>query len=148
MKKILILFITFITSCSYQPLYTNKNLINFEFKKITIQGDKNIGYQILSSLPFKENNLSLNENVLLIESNYKIIETSKNSKGQVTTYKSQIVTKIVIKNNNEVIKSKNFDENFNYNHKDNNYNLIEYQNEIKDNLINKITENIFLYMQL
>ena len=148
MKKFLLIFIFLLSECGYQPIYISKNLSDIEFFKITLEGDADINRKVVGSLSFKENNLQDSLNSLLIKSSYKIIETSKSSKGQVESYKSQIILNFIIIDGNEVISRKNFSKEFSYNIKDNKFELIRYQNEIKDNLINKIVEDIILYMNI
>ena len=148
MKKLLLIFIFLLSECGFQPIYTNKSLDNVEFFKITLEGDADINRKIVESLSFKENELQDTLNSLLIKSSYIISETSKNSKGQVESYKSQIILSLIIKDNNKVIESKNFSKEFSYNTKDNKFELVRYQNEVKENLIFKIIEDIILYMNI
>lgn len=149
MKIIFNFFILlFLTSCGYQPIYLNKDLKNYEFKEIISNGDLDINKQIIQSALFKEDKLNYSLNKLFIESEYKIEETSKNKKGQIESYISQITIKINIRNNEDIEKSKVFTEEFFYNNKNTKFELIEYQNEIKNNLITKILESIILYMNI
>ena len=148
MKKFLLIFIFLLSECGYQPIYISKDLKDVEFFKITLEGDADINRKVVGSLSFKENNLQDSLNSLLIKSSYKIIETSKSSKGQVESYKSQIILNFIITDGNEVVNSKNFSKEFSYNIKDNKFELIRYQNEVKDNLIDKIVEDIILYMNI
>ena len=87
MKKILILFIFLIASCDYQPIYVNKNLKNFVFQKINLEGDISINRKIVNSISLEENSSDEKLNEILISSNFNILETSKNSKGQTETYR-------------------------------------------------------------
>ena len=146
MKKFLLIFIFLLSECGYQPIYLNKNLEDIEFNKITLEGNADINRKIIGSLSFKENKLNDKLNNLLIKSSYKITETSKNSKGQIESYKSQISLNLIIKDGKKVISSKNFFKEFSYNNKDNKFELVRYQNEVKDNLIYKIIEDIILYL--
>jgi hypothetical protein len=148
MKKFLLIFIFLLSECGYQPIFLNKNLNDTEFYKITLEGDADINRKIIESLFFKENELKDTLNSLLIKSSYKIIGTSKNSKGQIESYKSQIILNLIIKDGKKVISDKNFLKEFSYNVKDNKFELVRYQNEIKDNLIYKIIEDIILYMNI
>lgn len=148
MKKILLIFIFFLTSCNYQPIYVNKNLNNIEFSKIIIEGEKDINRKIINSLSLKENEFDDTLNNLLIESSYEIQETSKNSKGQVQSYRSIIKINLIINNKKELVLKKNFLKDFSYANKDNKSELIQYQNDIKNNLINKIIEDIILFINL
>ena len=91
MKKILIIIIFFINSCGYQPIYINKDTDSLEFSKISLIGDKDINRKILNSLNISENSSNMLEKQLMLETSYKIDETSKNSKGQIASYRSQII---------------------------------------------------------
>ena len=148
MRKIIFIFIFFLSSCGYQPIYLNKNLKDVEFNKITIEGDTEINKKILNSISLKENKSNNSLNNLIIQSSYNIEETSKNSKGQVDSYKSKLVVTLIIKNKEDSISDKSFLKEFSYNSKDNKFELVQYQNEIKNNLINKIIEDIVLYLSI
>ncbi len=148
MKKFLLIFAFILTSCGYQPIYINKSLNNVEFSKITIDGDPDINRKIINSLSFKENEFNETLNNLLIESSYEIQETSRNSKGQVQTYRSIIVVNLMINNNKKTILNKTFLKDFSYANKNNKFELVQYQNDIKNNLINKIIEDIILFINL
>ena len=148
MKKILLIFIFLLSQCGYQPIFVNENINNMEFYKITHNGDVEINRKILGSLSFKENKLKDTLNSLLINSSFEVIETSKNSKGQVESYKSKIFLNLIISNKKRIITNKNFVKEFSYNVKKNRFELVRYQNEIKDNLIDKIIEDIILYISL
>jgi hypothetical protein len=146
MKKLIIILIFLTVSCGYKPIYSKNDQVILEFNKIITNGNIRINKQIVNSFIFKEN-LSSNQE-LSLTTTYNIEETSKNSKGQVETYRSIINTQLIIKKDDKVFKSKNFVSEFSYNNKDNKYDLVKYQNEIKNNLINKLTEEIILFLKL
>ena len=50
--------------------------------------------------------------------------------------------------NKKILKNQNFVEDFTYANYENKSDLIEYQREIKNNITNKIIEEILLYMNL
>ena len=148
MRKILLIFLFLLAECGYQPIYENKNLVDIEFYKITLEGNEDINRKVIGSLSLNENKLNTALNNLLIKSKFEIRETSKNSKGQVESYKSQITLNLVITNKKKLIASKNFLKEFSYNTKNNKFDLVQYQNEIKNNLIKEIVEDIILYMNI
>ena len=148
MKKLFILILFFITSCGYQPLYVNKNNSNLVFNKIELFGDKEINRRIISFISIKEDKSEEKLNQLVLRSNEDIIETSKDSKGRVATLKTTVEIKLVILDGNQIIKEKTFNENFSYNNKDNKFDLTKYQNEIKNNLVDKIIEQMSIYLSL
>ena len=148
MKKFLFIFILFITSCGYQPININQNQENFIFKKITSGGEREINQKIINTLNIKEDtNLILNKE-LFLKSKLDIEKTSKNYKGQVTSYRSNATVDLTIKINNQTVKNKKFIQDFTYNSLDNKFDLTQYQNEVKKDIINKIIEEIIIYMNL
>mgnify|MGYP001416961548 CR=1 FL=1 len=148
MKKILIFCVFFLVSCNYQPIYQNTDLDKIEFLKITLEGDQDINRKIINSLSLKENEYDDTLNELRIKSSYEIQETSKNSKGQVQSYRSQIIVNLDIKNKGKSILNKDYVEDFSYANKDNKFELVQYQDEIKNNLINKVIEDVILFLKL
>tara|TARA_B100000902_G_scaffold89313_1_gene93122 strand:- start:234 stop:683 length:450 start_codon:yes stop_codon:yes gene_type:complete len=148
MKKILLLLIFLITSCGYKPIYLNSDLQNFKFSKILIQGNREINKAITNSISFKEDEMDQSLGELVLNSSYDIIETAKNSKGQVESYRSKIFVNIKIMNNDEIIKERNFFEEFSYNTKKNKFDLVQYQKQVQDNLIKEVIRDINIYLNL
>ena len=148
MKKYLYILIIIISGCGYTPIYKNQNVNNFEFKNITLQGDSVLNNRIVKTLNIKKNYLNKNLYEIMIKSEYLINETSKNSKRNVESYRSSITAHIVILNNGEEIKSKKFIKNFSYNTKDNKFELVKYQNQIKNNLLQEIISEIILFLNI
>ena len=148
MKKILLAFILILYGCGYQPIYINKNLNNLEFKEIILKGEKDLNRIIVDSLSLKENKSNLLLNSIQITTDTLVEETSKNSKGQAQTYRTIITTKLLITNNEEIIKNKTFMEDFSYNSRDNKFELVEYQDEVRDDIIKKIIEEIVIYLSI
>ena len=77
---------------------------------------------------------------------YNIEETSKNSLGQITTLRSTINVNFTTRNENKNIETRNFSKNFSYQNKENKFELINYQNNIKNNLITELIQDIRLYL--
>ena len=147
MKKIFFILLFFISSCGYQPLYQNKDLENFKFRKITLTGDNYINKRVTDTISIQENNEAKNKKELFISSSSEIQETSKNSKGQVESFRIIITVNLkIINKTNQDTQSKNFIKEFTYNNKQNKFELIEYQNSIKDDLIDKIINEIIIYL--
>ena len=145
MKKILIIFF-FITACGYQPLYIVKNEILFE--KITLTGDKKINRKIVSTSAIKKGSKGNLNNEIILDTNKNIIITSRDIKGQPATFKSSIEVKLTIIQHGKIFREKIFNESFDYNNIENKYDLSTYQNDVEDNLIDKIVEDIIIYINL
>ena len=148
MKKIFILFLFLVTSCGYQPQYKiGSNSENFEIRGVSFTGDTKLSEKIFLKLPItiKENNQELN--MLIIDSKKEIQETSKNSKGQVTSFRTSITIDIKFQDENrDIKKQKLIKKEFSYNTDENKFKLKEYQKKIDENLIDRIIEDIILHI--
>ena len=148
MKKILLILFFIVTACGYEPLYKTKNEIDkINISDIEISGDITLGRKILSKLPVKIiKDKSLNK--LILDSNKNIIETSKNSQGQIASYRTTVIVKLSLLNNKDnLIKERTISKDFLYNTIENKFKLKEYQIEVENNLINKIIEDINIYLK-
>ena len=148
MKKFLIIIVFFISSCGYQPLYIKNNDSELIFKEINLLGSKHINRKIVSFVSIKEEKNNDKLNNLTLKSDENIDETSKDSKGKVSTFKTNIEVRLTISDKNGIIREKVFFKDFSYNNKDNKFDLIEYQKEIKNNLIDKIIEEIIVFFKI
>ncbi len=148
MKKIFFILL-FLTSCGYQPIYVNKNLESIEFREIDLIGEKDINKKIINSLSVKENKENDNLNTLLISSSSLIEETVKNKEGQVKSFKTIVSVNLEIKNiKNNINQRKKFLKEFTYTNKQNKFELVDYQNTVKNDLVDKIISEIILYLNL
>ena len=66
----------------------------------------------------------------------------------MTTFKTIVKIKLTILNENETIKERVFNESFSYNNKNNKFDLSKYQSEVKNNLVDKIIEQMNIYLSL
>jgi hypothetical protein len=147
MKKIFFILL-FLSSCGYQPLYTNQNQKNFVYEKVTLIGDKVLNRKIISALNVKEKKDSDLIDEIIFDIKKITLETSKDEKGQVASYRTSISLNLTIKNQNNVLKTNVFTEDFSYNTMSNKFDLVEYQREIENNLLNKIIDNLIIYLNL
>ena len=116
MKKTFFILLFFISSCGYQPIYLNKSLKNFEFKKVNLDGDNYVNRKIINILSIKEN--VQKENKLVILSEVLVEPTSKDSKGKVKSFRTFISVNFEIKNaEDNTIRKKKFLKSFTYNNK-------------------------------
>ncbi len=144
MKNILIIFLLILYSCGYQPLYkSDKKTKNVNINEIIYSGDQKINKEVYSKLSaiFIKNDESLNK--LSLESKKDITITSKNSKGQALSYRTNIIVKIfIINSNDDIINQKTVEKNFSYKADENKFKFKEYQKKIEEKLINRIVEDI------
>jgi hypothetical protein len=137
-----------VTSCGYQPIYKmDQNIDALKIKEIKLTGDKTLGEKISKGLSLKIINNNKSSNKLEIDSQINITETSKNSKGQITSYRTTISTIVsIIDSNNNLVKKKSVSKQFSYNVLANKFKLKEYQEEVENNLINQIIRDIKIYL--
>ena len=146
MKKIFILFLLIVNACGYQPIYkVNKVPNDIKIQNAELTGNKNISNQIFSKLPFiiDKNNKLLEK--IVIDSNKDIIEASKDSKGQVTSYKIILSVKYKkLNKDNIIIEEKDFKKQFSYNADSNKFNLKEYEFKVEKSLIDRVVEDFII----
>jgi hypothetical protein len=150
MKKIVLLFcFWFLLGCSgYQPIFSSKNsafyiedLESLNNNKISKQiNSKLIGYKIKDSNKKKYN--------LKVSSKKNIEVVSRDSKGNSQLYKMLINVSVTVMSNQEIIKKIDLQKSFKYSNSNNKFNLNRYKKEIEKNLINKITEELILRLQI
>jgi len=142
----LILLIILLSACDYKPIYSNKN-INFSIKEINTKNQNRLVTKLKNNLKIYFINTNIEKNyVLNIESKQNKKITSKDTSGNAKTHSLEIIVKLKVFNNKKVIADKKFIEVFNYNTQENKFNLSQYEKNISTNLINKISENIIIYL--
>ena len=146
MKKTIFIILFFLVSCGYQPIYLSKNIGQFEYSEIILSGDDKINKKILSALSIKENKENQNENKLYLSNTLKVEPTSKNTIGQSISFRTTLSVNLKIENNNKIIENRGFIKEFSYNNKENKFELVEYQNSIKNNLITQVIDEIAIYL--
>ena len=147
-KKITLLFvICLIWSCGYQPIYLKKNNLEQKIKTITLNGEQKINKTILTSLGVKVDKNLLAGHSLILKSLKRIDVISKDKNGNPSAYKTSIIVDVSLTEKERIIKQKEFVSTFTYNASDNKFNLSQYQKNIELNLINEISEKIFIYLR-
>ena len=148
LKKItLLLLLCFFWSCGYEPLYLKKNDLKQTIKVVNIDGNQKINKFILSSLGIKEDKDLLTGYNLTLKSSKKIDIISKDKTGNPSTYRTSIIVNFSLTNEETIVKQKEFNSSFTYNNSQNKFDLSQYQKNIELNLINEISEKIFIYLR-
>ena len=148
MKKIIFIVIALfmLNNCGYTPINSSKN--NNFYIEISQKDRNKLNSKIENNIKKYSNQNSENTIKLEISSNKKIDVTSKDSKGDPLKFQMTVSLNINIlsKNNYKINKTKSFFSNFNYNNNSNKFSLKQYEKEIEDILINKITEESIMYL--
>ena len=145
-KSILLILLFFIlANCGFEPIYSSKKS-NFNIGEIKITNKNRFNTIIENNLRNISNNESQNIFDLIINSERKIIVSSKDAKGNPQLLTMIISVEIQIIKNKVIKNTKNFSENFSYSNNSNKFSLAQYEKDIEKNLINKIIENINTYL--
>ena len=102
---------------------------------------------IVSSLGIKEDKNSTSGYALILKSSKKIDVISKDKTGNPSVYRSSIIVNFSLTNDDTIIKQKEFNSSFTYNNTESKFDLSQYQKNIEINLINEISEKIFIYLR-
>ena len=135
-KKITIFLLLFLSSCGYQAMYSEKNIINYDFSisELTFIGTRDINIKLKTKLS-KYTLVEKDKNFILeITSTDERIIAAKDVAGDATSYKIiiKIKAKVVLANN--LVKNLEIVEDFTYDNIENRLDLKQYEREIKINL--------------
>ena len=135
-KKITIFLLLFLSSCGYQAMYSEKNIINYDFSisELTFIGTRDINIKLKTKLS-KYTLVEKDKNFILeITSTDERMIAAKDVAGDATSYKIiiKIKAKVVLANN--LVKNLEIVEDFTYDNIENRLDLKQYEREIKINL--------------
>ena len=145
MKKIncILIFLFLLSGCNYEPIYSVKgkkfSIINFEIKN-----KNSLTSQITRSLRVYKNLEGEKQYNLEIDAKKNKVVTSKDSRGNIKSYRLIIECNYKIFEKDKNTKSKKIIESFNFNNSDNKFELRKYEVSIQKDLMTKIIENIVL----
>ena len=145
-KQVLFIILILLHSCGFNQIYSTKDS---NYKVISFE--KNIDNNLTSYIQNSINMLS-NENAqksfnIKFEFNEIIEVILKNSKGNPLKNRINISVDLYLYDSSKnLISSKTFNENFEYNISDNKLNLREYEKNIKLNLVDEITQQILIFL--
>ena len=149
MKKniIILLLITTLTSCGYEPIYLKKNNLDLSIKDYELLGNKAINRKIVSLLNLKKSNKEKSWYTLKLDSKKLIESVAKNKAGDTTIFKLTLNIELILSQNDKLVKEKNFITSFTYNNIKNKFDLLQYQKNIEKNLIDKLSEEIIIFLK-
>tara|TARA_B100000945_G_scaffold113910_1_gene90337 strand:- start:1496 stop:1957 length:462 start_codon:yes stop_codon:yes gene_type:complete len=144
--KSIILFLI-VSACGYNPIFS-KNNSKFKLISINLEGDKRINRIINGKLESFSNNINAEKNYRLkIKTNIKKNIVSKDTKGNTDTLSLDINVFLILEDSNQNKSKKNFIKSISYNNIDNKFELSNYEKSIKDNMAEKISEEMLIYIQ-
>ena len=145
-KIILILMFFSITNCGYEAIYSKKDSVNFSIKNVKLAGNKNINREIVSLLNIKKSDENKNRYNLELNSNKNTTIIAKDKTGKATIYRVTLSVDAILSDDVSTIKKKNFITSFTFNNLQNKFELLQYQKNIEESLINNIAEQITIFI--
>ena len=144
-NSILITLLIFTVSCGYEPLFSKKNLIknsNFSIDKISFIGDRDVNIKI-KQLLVTFSTIKKDKNFTL-EIDSKVVKTiiAKDIKGDPSQFNLDIKTIVQLDLEGDPLEKITFNENFKYNNKQDKFEIKRYEREIKQNLAEKISDDL------
>ena len=141
--KTIILFLLFgITSCSYKPIFLEKNY-DFQIKEISLIGDKDINRTIQNKLKFIKNNQNNKKNYNINIDSTKTREiVSKDSKGDPVKFEISILVEYKILRNNYTLLDTKIEKKNIYNNDSDPFKLEQTENIILQNLSESVGDAI------
>ena len=132
----------FLASCGFQSIYVSDKS-NFSFNKSNALGEIKISKDIISNLgSFKKDD---GEYELIIETIFKKDISSKNKKGDPEVFDMSLDVDVTLKKDNDILINK-FREKLSYNNLKSKFELKQYENNLKSNLVQGITQDILIYL--
>jgi len=130
-----------LTACEYQPVYNNSQLNNIKYDFIETKGDQQINKLIIDNFKRKQPKLNVNIYKIKINSEFNKFALAKDKFGSPTDYKLLVTSNFEIENDEQKI-SLVISEEFVYKNLQENYDQSNYENIIKKNLAEQISEKL------
>ena len=150
MKKIIFtkffIILIFITGCGYTPIFSNKNT-NFAVVGIETTGNNKLNKILNNKLNIYKNSNSEKKYYLKINKDVNKKISSKDSKGNAKTFELIVSSDTNIQDEKGNIKEKLFIKSVNYKNSNNKFDLKKYEKQSAEILINKISEELIIYLQ-
>ena len=144
--SLLILLLIILNNCGFKPIYSSKEN-NFYINKISFDKKNKSNSIIKNNLLNYSNKKGTNQIDLNISTKKEIRVASRDTKGNPKIFTMTIEIDATINKNSSSLINKKFIETFNYENTSKKFELSQYEKNIEKNLINKIIENIILYLQ-
>ena len=143
---LIIIFSVILSNCGFKPIYKSKNS-NFQIIEIKNKNENKNSFSIENMVMSLSNKNSLRKVKLEIDYKQSFTTILKDSKGDPSKKKLSINVNLIVKNvKNNVLTSKNFEEEFSYDVQGDKFNLSQYENNIINNLNNKISNDIIFIL--
>ena len=135
-----------LNGCGFKPIYSSKNS-NFEIIEIINKNENRNSFSIEEMVMSLSNKKAIRK--VKLEFDYKELNETilKDSKGDPSKKKLSIYVNLVVKNEKDnVLTNKNFSEEFSYDVQSDKFNMAQYEDNITNNLNNKISNDIIFLL--
>ena len=135
-----------LTNCGFKPIYGSKDS-NFEIIEIINENENKNSFAIEKMVMTLSNQGAVNK--VKLEMNYKQTFSTilKDNKGDPSKKKLSISVNLIVKNEKDnVLTNKNFREEFSYDVQSDKFNMAQYEDNITNNLNNKISNDIIFLL--
>ena len=135
-----------LTNCGFKPIYNSKNS-NFEVIEIKNKNENKDSFFIEKVIMSLSNKNAKNKFKLGLDYEKSILTILKDSKGDPSKKKLSINVIMKIKNERDnVLLNQNFNEEFSYDVQSDKFGMAQYEENIKDNLNSKISNDIIFLL--
>ena len=132
----------FLVSCGFQSIYVSDKS-DFSFDKSNALGEIKISKDIIRNLDSLKKDGG--EYELIIETIFKKDVSSKNKKGDPEVFDMSLNVNVTLKKDNDILRNR-FREKLSYNNLKSKFELKQYENNLKSNLVQEITQDILIYL--
>jgi len=151
LKKIITtLSFLILLSCGYESIYSNKQInsnYNLSINTINYKGNNKVSHILKNKIKKNLNNEKKSTGLNLnLNSRLEKVVTSKDKKGNPIRYSIEIIINLEVFESGISKGKTNFEEKFEYNNKSNKFDLKQYEENIKDNLIARLSDEIIRYL--
>ena len=143
---VIIIFSVLLNSCGFKPIYSSNNS-NFQVIEITNKNKNKNSFAIEQMLMSISNQKAVRKVKLEFDYKESIDVILKDNKGDPSKKKLSIIINLKIKSENDnILVTKNFNEEFSYNVQNDKFTMAQYEDNIINNLCNKISNDIIFLL--
>ena len=135
-----------LTNCGFKPIYNSKSS-NFEVIEIKNKNENKNSFFIEKVIMSLSNKSAEKKVKLEIDYKQSISTILKDSKGDPSKKKLSISVTLIVKNDRDnILVNQSFNEEFNYDVQSDKFGMSQYEENIKDNLNSKISNDIIFLL--
>ena len=139
-----------LTSCGFVPIYSEKNVTDFEITSLKIEGNSKINNIVKNNLQRYFNNNGKKKYKISVETNYEKISAAKDLTGNTTNVNLKISVDLkylkIDAENDMQEKRITFSKNQIIKKDQNNYEQSNYENILINNMSQLLTDKIILHL--